>query len=197
MDTLLTAVLAFASTNIDDLFILAIFFGDKRFSIRDICLGQYLGIGSLVVISYLGASMGRWVDVRYIGLLGFFPIYLGIRQLIELFNASSPEDKSQWNERQNLSTGFLAVASITFANGGDNIGTYIPLFSTLNNADLSILLFVFILMVAFWLASALYLSQRPLLAKTIERYGHIITPIVLCFLGIYILYENSSFTLLT
>lgn len=196
MDIILTSFLAFASTNIDDLFILALFFADKRFTTRDICWGQYLGIALLVTISYLGAQLGRWIDVRYIGLLGFIPVYLGIRQFLEIFRTSEPEDREPVNKKLNLSQGFWAVASVTFGNGGDNIGTYIPLFSILDNTELTVMLFIFLLMVALWLIAANYLAQHPLVAESIERYGHIITPVVLMLLGVYILIENRSFTLL-
>lgn len=159
MDIVLTSFLAFASTNIDDLFILALFFGDKRFSTRDICRGQYLGIALLVTISYFGARLGRWIDVRYIGLLGFIPVYLGIRQLLELFLPSERQDPDPFYNKLNLSQGFWIVASVTFGNGGDNIGTYIPLFSTLDNTEMMVMLFIFLVMVAFWLMAANYLAK--------------------------------------
>lgn len=196
MDIIVTSFLAFVSTNIDDLFILALFFGDKRFSVRDICWGQYLGIGLLVTLSYLGVHLGKWIDVRYIGLLGFIPIYLGIRQFGELFNRSGSKDLDPLNKKLNLRQGFWAVASVTFGNGGDNIGTYIPLFSTLDNSQLTILLFIFLVLVGIWLIAAKYLARHPMLAKTIERYGHLITPVVLFLLGVYILIENRSYTFL-
>jgi len=195
MDIIVTSFLAFASTNIDDLFILALFFGDKRFSVRDICWGQYLGIGLLVTLSYLGAHLGRWIDLRYIGLLGFIPIYLGIRQFCELFCRSGSKDPDPLHKKINLSQGFWAVSSVTFGNGGDNIGTYIPLFSTLDNSQLAVMLFIFLVMVGIWLITANYLARHPMLAKTIDRYGHLITPVVLFLLGVYILIENRSFTL--
>ena len=39
---------AFVSTNIDDLFILMVFFATPRFPSSQIVLGQYIGIGSLI-----------------------------------------------------------------------------------------------------------------------------------------------------
>ena len=76
METILTSIIAFASTNIDDLFILTLFFGDKRYKPLDIYLGQYLGIIVLIAISVSGSLIGNFIDSKYIGLLGLFPIYL-------------------------------------------------------------------------------------------------------------------------
>jgi len=51
---------AFVATNIDDLFILVIFFAAiPRFSIFQIVLGQYVGMGSLIAVSLLG-SLISW-----------------------------------------------------------------------------------------------------------------------------------------
>ena len=55
--TVITAFVSFASTNIDDLFVLMLFFSQinnvmKR---RHIVIGQYLGIVTLTTISIIGA----------------------------------------------------------------------------------------------------------------------------------------------
>jgi cadmium resistance protein CadD (predicted permease) len=45
---------AFLATNIDDLFILMVFFANRRFPASQIVLGQYVGMGSLLAVSLLG-----------------------------------------------------------------------------------------------------------------------------------------------
>jgi cadmium resistance protein CadD (predicted permease) len=54
---LITSIASFASTNIDDIFILMILYSqvNEKIKKRDIVIGQYLGIGILVVLSILGA----------------------------------------------------------------------------------------------------------------------------------------------
>jgi len=51
---------AFVATNIDDIFVLMMFFSSSysssmTFPVRQIVLGQYIGIGLLVAISALGS----------------------------------------------------------------------------------------------------------------------------------------------
>lgn len=125
MNIIVISIVAFAATNIDDTFILMLFFGDKRFRSSDIYLGHYVGIGLLVMISIIGSVIGNFIDSKYIGLLGLFPIYLGIRQFIQLAKNSNEAEAFENTEK----AGLLTVATTTFANGGDNIGTYIPLFA--------------------------------------------------------------------
>jgi len=61
---------------------------------------------------------------------------------------------------------------------------------------MTVMLFIFLMMVAIWLITANYLARHPLVAKTIDRYGHVITSVVLILLGVYIIIKNRSFTLL-
>jgi cadmium resistance protein CadD (predicted permease) len=89
MEFIVTSLLAFVSTNIDDIFILTLFFGNKRFKTREIIIGQYLGIISLIAISFVASLAGLVIDKMYIGLLGLLPIYLGIKGFIELFRKTN------------------------------------------------------------------------------------------------------------
>jgi cadmium resistance transport/sequestration family protein len=193
LQSLVTSLLAFVSTNIDDIFLLMLFFSSGRFKTSSIIGGQYLGIASLIVISLIGAFVGSLIDQRYVGLLGFFPIYLAIRQVVELVKAEKEEVKSA-----DLKSGFgvFAIAGVTIANGGDNIGVYIPLLSTMSTWDKILMGVVFAVMVWVWCIIARYLAYHPILANYLARYGHVIMPIVLFALGIFILHESKTASLL-
>lgn len=194
MALMITSIVAFVSTNIDDIFLLMLFFGDRRYRTADIYIGQYLGIISLIAISVLGSLIGNVVEGKYIGLLGLFPIYLAIRQLTDLWRGTT-NTGSEGSEQPFVTTGFLTVATVTMANGGDNIGTYIPLFAALTPSEKSIMIALFLLMVFVLVSLARYLTKHPALARSISKYGHIATPVVLFLLGLYILRENGSFQL--
>src|SRR5689334_15382583 len=109
MQSIITSILAFSSTNIDDIFVLMLFFGSKRFKPIDIFVGQYVGIVTLVIVSLAGAYLGGFIDPRYVGLLGFFPIYLGIKQAVGLFRKS--EDKDDL-DIETKSTSIFSVAAV-------------------------------------------------------------------------------------
>lgn len=193
MTLLITAILAFASTNIDDLFILALFFGDRQQRPRDIVIGQLLGIGTLILISLIGSLIGLLIDIRFIGLLGLIPIYLGVHGFVGLWKHHQHDNPSA------SMTGKRSIASmagVTIANGGDNIGIYIPLFATLSSPEKLTTVVVFLLMTLLWCALARYLAKHPLLEKAIDRYGHWVTPLVLFLLGIFILKESNTLSLL-
>lgn len=196
MELIIASIIAFATTNIDDIFILLLFFANKEYKQKHVVWGQYLGIIALIVISFIGSLIGLLVDQKYIGLLGLLPVYFGIRGIIRLIRHEKEKELGPTKISSGKSNKTLSVAAITFANGGDNIGIYIPLFATLSIQHRVIMVGIFLLMVAVWCAAAWYLSRHRAIAHSIERYGHIITPVVLILLGIYILYESGSFSIL-
>ena len=192
MELVLTSIFAFASTNIDDIFLLILYFGSRKYSDSSIIVGQYLGLLILIVISFIGSLSELILDPRHIGFLGLIPIYLGIKGLA---NRNKKEDEN--GERQNMrfKAPVLAIAAVTFANGGDNIGIYIPLFVSFNLWQRLIMIFIFLMLIIVWCLFAKYLTRHPLMRKTIDKYGHMLTPYVLIFLGIYILYESQTYKL--
>jgi cadmium resistance protein CadD (predicted permease) len=58
--TLAVSVVAFASTNVDDVSVLLGFFADPAFRARHVVLGQYLGIGALVAVSLVCSLIAWW-----------------------------------------------------------------------------------------------------------------------------------------
>lgn len=190
-------VAAFVATNIDDIFVLMMFFSSLTFPVRQVVLGQFIGIGLLIAISALGSLISLVVPTYIIGLMGIIPIIIGIKNLVEIRKKNkSPSRQAMRNKKKNRSYfSFLSVAAITFSNGGDNIGVYVPLFSKYNTvSQITTLTTVFIAMTAVWCISSYYFMNHPLVASKIRHIGNIILPFVLIGLGIYILTESFLFT---
>ncbi len=81
---IITAVSAFISTNLDDIFLLAAFFANPEFKAKDVLLGQYLGFIILLIVSSLTYFLQFIVPSQWISLLGVIPIMIGVRGLINL-----------------------------------------------------------------------------------------------------------------
>lgn len=196
----LTGTIAFVATNIDDLVILMLFFAqvNPQFKKYHIYAGQYLGFAALILCSLPGFFGGLVVSKPLIGLLGFVPIAFGIRSLIN--SEDSDEVQATSVPRRGLlkliNPQIFNVAAVTFANGGDNIGIYIPLFASSTLANLGIILGVFFLLVGVWCLVSDWLARHPTIEPILNRYSHIFVPVVLISLGIYILIENQSWTLI-
>lgn len=196
---IITATITFAATNIDDIFVLMLFYSqtNKTFRRWHVVAGQYLGFTALVLISLLGFLGGLIVPREWIGLLGFLPIIIGIRHWlnrhkIEAETAATPE-----LSKSGIFSAVVGVAAVTFANGGDNIGIYTPLFASSDLTRLIIFLVVFYLLLSVWCAVSYFLTRQPLVAKVLTGYGHLIVPFVLVALGVYILFESETYKLIT
>ena len=191
-------IAAFAATNIDDIFVLMMFFSSSSsmtFPVKQVVLGQYIGIGLLVAISALGSFISLAVPPYIIALLGIVPIVIGVKKLI-VFRKKKESNSKQTvqDKKKNNNLVFATVAAVTFSNGGDNIGVYTPLFAKYNSvSQITALATIFMAMTAVWCIAAYYLVNHPLIASKIRRIGHIILPFVLIGLGIYILTESFVF----
>src|SRR5918995_5713041 len=130
-------VAVFAATNIDDIFVLMMFFSSLSFLVRHVVLGQYIGIGLLIAISVLGSLISLVVPTYVIGLMGVVPIAIGIKNLIETRKRDNSLSRHVIQEKRNRSYhSFLLVAAVTFSNGGDNICVFISLFLNYYNINL-------------------------------------------------------------
>jgi cadmium resistance transport/sequestration family protein len=201
--TLITGVAAFIATNIDDILILMVFFVQvsDRFRPRHIVAGQYLGFCTLLLASLPGYLGGLVVSKPWLGLLGLLPIVIGIQTLRQQNKSDTGQSAVQVvsipvaknNKQRLIPPQIYQVAAVTIANGGDNIGIYIPLFAGSNLAQLTVIVGVFLGLVALWCVVAYYLVQRPAIAQLFTRYGHRLVPFLLIGLGLYILVENGSY----
>jgi len=197
MELLLASIITFVSTNIDDIFILTLFFGNKKFTGKDITIGQFVGISTLILISLVASLIGLLISKSYVGLLGLLPIYLGLKGIWELIaKHAENEIEPEVTELRANSNNIFAVAGVTIANGGDNIGIYVPMFNTLVWSSKLVMITIFLIMTGVWCLAANYLTKHPYVARAINKYGHLITPFVLILLGVYILYENETIQLM-
>jgi cadmium resistance protein CadD (predicted permease) len=186
----IVAIAAFAATDIDDLFLLMMFFSSRIYPARQVVIGQHLGIGALVSVSIIGSLIALVIPTYIIGLLGIIPIAIGIKELVDRKRDESISMQTvKRKNRSNLA--FLTVASVTISNGGDNIGVYVPLFSKYSTVgQITMVAAIFIAMTAVWCIIAYYLVNHPLLASRVRRIGSIIMPFALIGLGMYILIDS-------
>ena len=198
IQNVITSIILYSGTAIDLLIILMLFFAKRksRKDIINIYLGQFLGSVSLILLSLLFAFVLDYIPSKEIlGLLGLIPIFLGLKVL--LLGDSDGEAIAKEGLRKDNKNLIFLVAMITFAScGADNIGVFVPYFTTLNLANLIVALLIFLVMIYILVFSAQKLAQVPSVGETLEKYSRWFVAVVYLGLGIYILVENNSFDML-
>ncbi|MEG4391618.1 cadmium resistance transporter [Microcoleus sp. BROC3] len=203
MNELLTAIstgmTAFTATNLDDILILLLFFSQVNavFRRRHIVFGQFLGFTALVLVSLPG-FFGRLIfPPDWIGMLGLLPIAIGLSRLLNSETDDSEVEAELEQSEKSFFSSFLSpqtysVAAVTVANGGDNIGIYVPLFASNTLESLAVVLTVFFGMVGVWCYAAYRLIQMRAIADNLTRYGNQLVPFVLIGLGMAILVKSGT-----
>ena len=198
IQNVITSIILYSGTAVDLLIILMLFFAKRksRKDIINIYLGQFLGSGSLILLSLLFAFVLHYIPSKEIlGLLGLIPIFLGLKVLL-LGDSDGEAIAKDGLQKDNKNLIFL-VAMITFAScGADNIGVFVPYFITLNLANLIVTLLTFLVMIYLLVFSAQKLAQVPSVGEILEKYSRWFIASVYLGLGIYILIENNVFDML-
>ena len=198
IQNIVTSIILYSGTAVDLLIILMLFFAKRksRKDIINIYLGQFLGSVSLILLSLLFAFVLNYIPSKEIlGLLGLIPIFLGLKVL--LLGDSDGEAIAKDGLRKDNKKLIFLVAMITFAScGADNIGVFVPYFTTLNLANLIVALLTFLVMIYLLVFSAQKLAQVPSVGETLEKYSRWFIAVVYLGLGMYILIENNSFDML-
>ena len=195
LQNILSALAVYISTSIDYLFILLIIFSQNhtKKGLRQIFFGQYLGTGILVAIRLFAAYVLNFIPQDWIiGLLGLIPIYLGIRVA---FVGEEEEEEGEVVEKlgsRGTNRLFWTVSLITIASGGDNLGIYIPFFTSLSFSEIVTSLIVFAISVAVLCYISYKFAKISFVSETLEKYERIIVPIVFIGLGIFIMIENGT-----
>lgn len=188
LETFILSVTSFVGTNIDDMIINTFFFSfvNEKRDIRNIVFGKYLGTGILILISIIGSMGLKVIPLGYVKYLGFVPIGLGVKEMIVGRLKDGEDDLCMTNSKRSH---FLwNVAVVTIANGADNIGVYIPLFTKFSANQYLLFVAVFVFMTAIWCMIGYRASKVPFYEKMINKYRTFIVPLVYICLGIYILF---------
>ncbi|XKH55228.1 cadmium resistance transporter (plasmid) [Citricoccus nitrophenolicus] len=198
LSSILQAIGLFLVTNIDDIIVLSLFFArgaGQRGTTARILVGQYLGfvaiLGAAVLVA-LGA--GAFLPPEVIPYFGLIPLGLGLWAAWQAWRGGDDDDDDEAKiEGKNVAA--WTVAGVTFANGGDNIGIYVPVFLSVGPGAVVAYCVVFLALVAVLVGLAKFVATRRPIAEVLERWEHILFPIVLIGLGVFILISGGAFGL--
>lgn len=184
---------AFVATNLDNFVLLVALFGRYSDSRPGVVSGYFAGMLVILTIAY---SVGRIVGaapVKFLGLLGIFPLLIGLFELARLLRKRGVSRVPEVSGGGR--TAFVATLLTQLSNSSDTIVTFSALFSDENDLGDYLVLMVFAGM-ALLLAQVSYQTLRyPWLGRQIQYHGQYVTPLVLITVGLYIL-SNTALDML-
>ena len=187
------AIGLFLVTNIDDIIVLSLFFArgaGQRGTTTLIIVGQYLGFGGILLASVaVTFGAGLFLPDDAIPYFGLIPLLLGALAAWQVWRNGDDDEDTVADKPVSA----LTVAAVTFANGGDNIGVYVPVFLAVGTGALVAYCVVFLTLVAVLVLAAKFVATRKPIAEVLERWEHILFPLVLIVLGFVILIEGGAF----
>jgi cadmium resistance protein CadD (predicted permease) len=184
-----TAAGVFIGSNIDDLIVLIVLFLAARsgkLPASRIVAGQYLGYGLLVAGSIVIALGLAAVPQRWVGVVGFVPLGLGLWGLLGAIR-HGPEHQPVLARR------LWAIAALSIANGSDDLSVYAPLLRTNSVGDDVLIVLVFLAMVAIWCTIAWWLGTRRRVIKALKHFGHWLVPLVFIAIGLVVIVDSGLF----
>ena len=198
ISSIVQAIGLFIATNLDDVVILSLFFArgqGQPGTTRRILVGQYLGflgiLGAAAAAAFGAQILLPEAILPYFGLI---PLGLGLWAAWQAWrNRGEDDDDEAQLEGKRVS--IWAVAAVTFANGGDNLGVYVPVFVSVSWGAVLACCIVFLVLVAVLVFLAKWISSRKPIAEALERWEDILFPAVLIGLGIVILVSGGAFGL--
>jgi cadmium resistance protein CadD (predicted permease) len=192
------AVAVYASTNIDNLVVLSLFFADRQLRPRLIVVGHFLGAAVVVAVSVVIGLGALALPTGYVALLGVLPLTLGVRRLISLWSEGNPKKSPDEASDATVILGegaaiekrthsqLLAVAAVGIANSGDNLAAYVALFTRSPEA-IPLYVLSFALLTAIWCAAGYWFASRRMVGDYVRRAGRLAFPFVMIALAIWIL----------
>ncbi|KAJ6031210.1 hypothetical protein N7540_001942 [Penicillium herquei] len=194
-----TACSSFAITNIDDIFVLATFFAEASTSATltpiKITIGQYVGFTIIMAVSMIGFAVSMVLPSEPIGFLGLLPMLLGVWKLIGFLLPVDEEEEEGEATKSHMSgaKSILKVSLVTIMNGGDNIGTYIPLFSQAKGAEIAIYVVIYYILLGVWCLVAFLIMKQKHVVRLAQKYADLVVPFLFIGLGIYITVKSSCY----
>ena len=188
---IVSAVVSFAATNFDEIFILAVFFSrcESHREERDISIGHFLGMAILTGLSVLASIGWRLLPPQYTHLLGIFPIVFAVLELIKVIRGRIHPELVHHNVNSVLPDIGIAlqIMMISLVHGLDNIGIYAALFVRYDTPYILVTVLVFAIMVEVWCQLAEHLQRFRGLHDFLHKHTFWMVPLIFLYLGVHIL----------
>ena len=190
-------VSSFVATNLDNLLLLVVLLGANAQRRIAVLLGFLCSAVAVLGACALGIVVGSMVGAGLVGYLGIVPVLLGCHMLYKSRSAKSSAHETTASFSNDTQRGlWLSTFFFMFGNSGDSIAVFLPLLAESGRSALLIILGSYLVMALSWAGLAYVISGQRGLAERIERHAVKFVPWIMIGVGIYILMDTATDTLL-
>jgi len=181
---LLTTILTFLSTEIDDFVVFVLLYSraenpeDKK-SRFAVMLGQ---IAALVFITAVCAFVAYYllrIPQEYLRIIGVIPIGLGIKAIFD------HEKEAKIPSSASL---FFTAFLLTIVSSTDNLGVYIPVFTTYSTLQKIITIGLFVVLQIGWSFFQMNAARIPVVSKFIVKNSRWLIPVSFIGIGLIVVF---------
>ena len=175
--------LTFLSVNLDFFFMLL--FLVRKYRLSAVLSGYLLGTLLLVTASYLiGQTLSAFLPEWLLGVLGFLPIYLAIK-----------DDDDEVNATQSgaSAVGTVLVTYLSVCTGC-NLAIFLPVLMHAQLAEFFVALLLILGLSAVAVLAINLLSKNPLVSQVMEKYGEKLTKVCYVLIGLYVFWDSGLVT---
>ena len=193
--TIVTAIITYFATSFDEISVLFLLYNKStnRGKGKTITITYFLGTFLLVALSLLGAFGLVKIPVKWaVGFIGLLPLIMGMKMLIKRDDDEEKAMESA-NKHQIL---WVRVLVITIALGADDLGVYIPLFTTLTGWEIVLMLLIFAVGVAVTCFVSYRLTRIDRITSFIEKQERFLIGVIFMAIGILVMLECGTFSVI-
>ncbi|MEN2768173.1 cadmium resistance transporter [Ornithinibacillus xuwenensis] len=192
MGTVFMTIITFIATGLDEMIMLILLFSLTKSDqdVRNVYIGQQIGMSVVLCLVLLGVYGIAQFTGKWIGLLGFIPIVLGV---MALFIGEDDDDEERlFNKTALFSNVVIRVIILAIAGGAEELAIYIPYFSSLVSTEVILASITFIIMIPIWSSICRKLAAFGMIPHKLEKYQRFIVPILFIGIGVHILIEQHT-----
>ena len=187
---IVTATVAYASTNVDGYVLLLGFVSDGRYGAREVVAGQFASVALQLAISLAIVQSGRVTAGPSIGLVGLVPFAVGLARIAQSGGSIgvSGEERASRTRPRNRALGRVATVCAVATSGAiDNIFVYASVLIGRSLADAALTACVFtVLTAALCLGAYATVSASGVFTELRSKAGRV-APFITSAIGLSVL----------
>ena len=189
-------VTSFVATNLDNLLLLVFLVGNSPNGRISVLLGYIISVILVIVVSGLGLALGTVINPSLVGYLGIAPLTMGCYLLYQQHKSGEAKAKNAMQNVTGKAPIWLVSIVLMFSNSADSIAVLLPLLAESGGTSIKVVIIAYLTCCLFWCALSVSIVSRPELADRISHHGGKLVPWIMMAVGIYVLMDTGTDTLL-